>query len=457
MADERGDSVMRYAYAVLIVVASCATFSSLLLAEGEREEVYDDSDNFSKNPFIRTTIDEHAVRQIITHGVVLGVYEPVSLLFKLLLSHAFGGPSIQVALKANVVLHTCNLLLSNTLSKALLAAFDLEDHEPFTERAIVLSTLFIGLHPLRAEVVAWASCQPYLLACLFSMLCLLCSIKHCNSKSMFSWWKVIACLFFLLAALSKAAASSVVAAVILLEFTLACLRAKEAPQFGTCLKQGVLTIIQNIPMLCIGFYAVYCATWAAQEEAVNLRDLQFVESFLRASFMVAYYCWKTIYPTDLTVRLRVPEDTMHVFCARFGLPALIVGAGCLALGVSYVLVLLRRYKSSVKVQRQNGLFHFLLLAYLALLLPTLGLVSRHVWSLAADRYCYISMTCCSTAVGLATVMLSDRGVPKKLLSSAMCMCIAVLLVQTRKFVDIWGSGEWSYRCACTTVPCTTLD
>jgi hypothetical protein len=450
---ERGGgsrSIMSYAYTVLIVVASSVAFSSLLLAaEGEREEVYDDTDNFSKNPFIRT-LDEHTVGQIISRGVVLGVYEPVSLLFKLVLSHVFGGPSIQVALVANVVIHTCNMLLSYALSKSLLAAFDLEDREQFAERAILLSTLLVGLHPLRAEVVAWASCQPYLLACFFSMLCLLCSIKHCNSNSMFSLWKVFACFFFLLAALSKAAASSVVGGVILLEFTLSCLRAKEAPQFVTCLKQGVLAVVQNIPMLCIGFYAVYCATWAAQDETVNLRDLTVAESFLRASFMVAYYCWKTIYPTDLTVRLRVPEDTLHLFCVRFGLPALIVGAGCLALGVSYVMVLLRRWKSSVKFQRQNGLFHFLLLAYLALLLPTLGLVSRHVWSLAADRYCYISMMCCSTAVGLLTVMLSERGCPKKLLTGGMSLCLAVLLVQTRRSVNVWGSGgSYIYRCACT--------
>jgi hypothetical protein len=347
---------------------------------GEREEVYDDRDNFSQNPFIRT-LDEHTIQQIISRGVVLGVYEPVSLLFKLGLSHSFGGPSIRVVLVANVVLHTLNLLLTYTLSNSLMDVFGLNDREPFNKFAVLLSTLIIGLHPLRAEVVAWASCLPYLLACFFSLLCLLCSIQHCKCDSLLTVWKLLASVCFLVAAFSKAAASSVVGAVILLEFTLWNLRAKEAPQFLSCLKQGVLIVGQNIPMLCVGYYAVYCATWAAKDETVNLRNLSMSESLLRATFMLAYYYWKTICPTGLTVRLRVP-DALPLQSTRFGLPALVVGVGCLLLTVSYLLLLLRRWKSSVKFQRQSSLLHFLLLAYLALLLPTLGLVSHHVWSLA---------------------------------------------------------------------------
>jgi hypothetical protein len=79
----------------LIVFACCFTFSALLVAaEGEREEVHDDTDNFSTNPFIRT-LDAHTIHQIISRGAVLGVYEPVSLLVKLGLSRAFGGPFFQ--------------------------------------------------------------------------------------------------------------------------------------------------------------------------------------------------------------------------------------------------------------------------------------------------------------------------------------------------------------------------
>jgi hypothetical protein len=427
----------------LIVFACCFTFSALLVAaEGEREEVYDDTDNFSKNPFIRT-LDAHTIHQIISRGAVLGVYEPVSLLVKLGLSRAFGGPSIQVILVANVVIHTLNLLLTYALSRSLMAAFGLNRLGAFEDGAVLLSTLLIGLHPLRAEVVAWASCMPYLLACFFSQLCLLCSIRHCNSDSVVSIWKVSAGVFYFFAALSKAAASSVVGAVILLEFTLLCLRAKEAPKFLTCLKQGALTVVQNTPMLCIGFYAVYCATWAAKDETVNLRDLSVAESFLRASFMVAYYCLKTVYPTDLTVRLRVPE-TISLFSVRFGLPAFLVGMSCIVLAVSYILLMLRRLKWSVKFQRQNSLLHFLLLAYLALLLPTLGLVSHHVWSLAADRYCYIGMMCCSTVVSLAIVMLSERGWPKKPIICVLSLLVVALVVQTRQYVHIWGSGKLAF-------------
>ena len=233
--------------------------------------------------------------------------------------------------------------------------------------------------------------------------------------SVCSVWKVLACLFFLLAALSKAAASSVVGVVVQLEVTLSCQHAKEAPTLVTCVKKGLTAILQNAPMLCAGFYAVYCATWAAEDETVNLRELSTPESLLRAAYMVGYYCWKSVCPVGLTVRLRVPDEGLLLLSnLRFGAPALAVGIGCIVLGVSYVLLLLRHscWKSSVSAQRQHFLLQFLLLAYLVLLLPTLGVASTHVWSLAADRYCYIGMMCStSTLIVLVAVILAERGWP----------------------------------------------
>ena len=50
-----------------------------------------------------------------------------------------------------------------------------------------LATGLFAVHPLRVEVVAWASCQPYLPCALFSMLAILAYLRAFPTETSRSW------------------------------------------------------------------------------------------------------------------------------------------------------------------------------------------------------------------------------------------------------------------------------
>jgi tetratricopeptide (TPR) repeat protein len=427
-----------------IVLGSAIVFSALLLAKGEH--IYDDIENYTRNPLLRT-LDLQSISHIVSRGIVLRVYEPVSLVFKLLVTHTFDADqAIRVALIANTALHTCNLLLSYLLSKSLLSAFGVNETSLFVQRSLVVSALLVGLHPLRVEVVAWASCLPYLLACLFSLLVLLTTIKDSHSDSVCSGWKLLGIVCYLLAAFSKVAASSVVAASIVLEVTLRCRKqAQNTPMTPALVaKTIVTTALRSVPMLAIGIYAVYCAAAATNTGTASSADriLTVNETIVRAGYMVAYSFIKTIYPANLTPRLLIPDSissTEHVFLAAAAGVVVAAGSTC------YLYLLSSASKASK--DQKYLLLCMLLVVYILLMLPTLGLASQHISMLAADRYCYIPMMSSgSTALTLVMITMKEQGVPEHIVVSTFGVLGVVLAIQTHKLVQVWCTAValWSH-------------
>ena len=104
----------------------------------------------------------------------------------------------------SLCLHILNTLLIRGYAETAVRIFR---PDASTKTTIVLSgrALLFAVHPLRTEVVAWASCQPYLLAMLFSIL----FIQTYPSK--------FSVVLFLLAVLCKAVSISVPIVLVLLD------------------------------------------------------------------------------------------------------------------------------------------------------------------------------------------------------------------------------------------------
>ena len=83
-----------------------------------------------------------------------------------------------------------------------------------------LAVLLVGIHPLRVETLAWASCFPFHIAMLFSLLAALCQLEHYQRRryaSPLGPWRLASAACFAIACLSKPAALGVAPFLLLLD------------------------------------------------------------------------------------------------------------------------------------------------------------------------------------------------------------------------------------------------
>jgi hypothetical protein len=144
---------------------------------------FDDPTNFVDNLRVQSWSWAH-LRWIVTDGVLLGVWEPVSLVFRLACWTSMGG-SAEATHRVSIGLHAATACAAFLVAgrrwapvpvPVPAATGPMAGHPP---RMFVwwlccwLSTLLVlGLHPTRVEVVHWASAQGYLLATLLALGCL---------------------------------------------------------------------------------------------------------------------------------------------------------------------------------------------------------------------------------------------------------------------------------------------
>ncbi|GMI38359.1 hypothetical protein TeGR_g3899, partial [Tetraparma gracilis] len=165
---------------------------------------WDDDGNFVHNTNTHSLSFSNVV-WMFTDANVYFVYEPFSLLFEAL-SHSLVGLDAPSVFLTNALLHSAVFLLAFALASALSSL----SPSPLHSFYIFLSSAIFATHPLRAEVVAWLSCQPYLLASCFSLLSLLLYTPGL-APARSTLRSRLSLLFYALALLSKSAAVPVVA------------------------------------------------------------------------------------------------------------------------------------------------------------------------------------------------------------------------------------------------------
>ena len=99
----------------------------------------------------------------------------------------FNVVSVQKAKKSGAIDESASLMLCNVLAATMLA-----------------------VHPLRTEVVAWASCFPYAVACFFLLGCLGAHLRALSSESFALVYHAISWIMLILAIFTKPATISMV-------------------------------------------------------------------------------------------------------------------------------------------------------------------------------------------------------------------------------------------------------
>lgn len=165
---------------LLVLVALVTALAFLpILSNGWVDR--DDPDNFLDNPSYRG-IGLAQLRWAIS-TFYLGVYQPLAWML-LGAQYEVCGLMPWGYHLSSLVMHCANAVLLVTLAAAFLK---LGGRRPLPEKAldhesqylgVAAAALLFAVHPLRVEVVAWVSCQPYLPCAFFTMLAVLAYLRR---------------------------------------------------------------------------------------------------------------------------------------------------------------------------------------------------------------------------------------------------------------------------------------
>jgi len=310
--------------------------------------------------------------------ILLGVYQPVAWML-LEAQYSMFALDPRGYHLVSILLHVVNSVVLYALMIALIgrARPELLDHHPwkcFTSAA-VMTTVF-AVHPLRTEVVAWISCQPYLPCALFYLLAIAAYLRANpqNGIQDRDWfWRSY--LLFVAALLSKAVAVS-------LPFVLLILDAYPLNRLSGGLREWFSPAhrrvwSEKLPFIGASIAVMVVATWAKRHEpilsAVQPRGLAW-DQLVQAVYGAGFYVVKTLVPVGITAYYPLPP---HVNWLDPSFLIYIVTAIVLTVGV---FVLRRTLPAAMAAW----------ITYLVVLGPNMGLI--HISSqIAADRYGYIPL------------------------------------------------------------------
>ncbi len=273
----------------------------------------------------------------------------------------------------SLILNAVNAILFYVLIQTLISR-TMPEAEPGRRWVIPvmsgLAAALFAVHPLRAEVVAWASCQPYLPCVGFAILSVLAYLRGCGEGQRHLGWLAASIGFYAAALGCKAAAIGL--PLVLLILDVAVLRRLGAGRSTP----GVW--IEKFPYLVLAIAAAY---FAVKAKTIPGRLLDpstggapiAVQRVASAGYGLAYYPWKTVWPAGLSAYHYRPFP-IEPAEPRF-LWSLVAVAAVAALALA--------------LRRRHPAIPAALLSYAALLAPNVGLVSSDLM-LVADRYSYLA-------------------------------------------------------------------
>ena len=308
----------------------------------------------------------------------------------------------------NVLLHALCAVLLFCLLLALLRKCG--GGSPVSDLTVALLTLLWALHPLRVEVVAWASERKELLSVLFMLLTLLAYVKR-------RYFAAIP--LFALALFAKPVA--VTLPVIVFAYDWILRREPFRRCFLRALPFGVLAVVASV------------LTVVSQDEALHgAGDWTLVNRLLAPVEAPVVYLGQTFWPVGLTIDYAVPDwSTWPVFAA-----GLLLVAALVATGVWYLV-----WRFRGKENAWLSLAAFAIVWVYIGLLPMLGVVKvgnqPH-----SDRYTYWIGCGAAAALVLALSRLPRNGrFSDSSLHLPLAIVLLVLSLVTFRLTRTWKDSE----------------
>ncbi|RIK68046.1 MAG: hypothetical protein DCC65_04235 [Planctomycetota bacterium] len=419
----RGDAAVMFLLGVTVLVV----FWPALRGEFVH---WDDYPNYVENPHIRT-LDGASIRWMLT-AHLMGVWQPLTWLITALEYRLFSGENMQ-SFRIGMQIVSIGLHAIATMLWYVVALRLIQLARPEAARACesaprigaAVAAAWFAVHPQRAEVVAWASGQPYLLSAVLCLLCVACYLKAWSQPIRRVMWQALAVLACAGSLLCKAIAVPLVAVLLVLDwYPLRRVGGSAGWRADTI---GRL-ILEKLPYAALTAAAVWLAVWATAENRSYRPDPEVVRALI-TSYCLVFYTVLTIAPIGIAPYYARPQPIDGITSDPWYIAAF---AGVIAM--SLVAAWMRRRRPWLLAAW---------LTYVALILPVAGYV-RHGGQLAADRYSYLGcLPLLALVGGLCAFAVSThdaasaRKRPGRLLGTAVASAAIALSVMTWRQCGVW--------------------
>jgi tetratricopeptide (TPR) repeat protein len=373
---------------------------------------YDDNENVYENPIVRKGLTFPAIGWAFTHAQVSN-WIPLTTLSHMLDCQIFGLNAGGHHL-VNVLWHAANTVLLFLLLRQMTASL---------WRAAFVAALF-GVHPLRAESVAWVSERKDVLSAFFFILSIGAYLRHVRKPSTAGYVAVV--LLFALGLLAKSMVATLPVVLLLLDYW-PLGRLHDWAEFRQRLKE-------KIPLFALAA-AACMATALMPGLVVNAHPVPFPERIGNALVSCVVYLRQMVFPAGLAASYPNAPD---------GQPMR---------KIFWSLVLLAGISAWVVAARKKRPFLLMgWLWYLAMLVPVIGIIQISKDAAHADRYTYLP------GIGLAmagTWAVADWSAGWKerrvILGGLMMAVLGALMVCGRMQTSYWLNSEtlWTRTLACT--------
>lgn len=354
----------------------------------------------------------------------VGVYTPVSWLTVAVDIWLAGDLTSRQLHLTNVVLHSVNAVLFFFILVSLFAiAGRVRGANGLPLIACALGALVFALHPLRVEIVAWASARNNLVGAFFAFLSVLTYLQAYRGERERIGWHILALLLYAVAMLAKAYVLPLPLVLLLLDWY-PLRRLEGAPRIviARVLIEKVVWLGVGL-FLALGFMKVMNAA-LGMPELVAVSDPDLFKDIRPG--IAAYSLWfsvtKTILPLNLVAYVPIPRE-VSLFSPVF-LPAYLFAA----VGTAAAFVLYKR----------APWFTVSWFAMIFLLGPVSGIVPLGT-HLAADRYTYLATLPLAALFALAVAKFErDSPDSQRALAFAVAgVLCAGLAYGTRILIPNW--------------------
>jgi len=421
---------------VIVVLIVCCVIVAFSPVAKNGFVNWDDDINFIDNTRFRGVATSNLAWAWTTYH--LGVYQPVGwTLFGV--EYSLWGMSPTGYHIASVVLHCLNALLVYRIT-LWITRNAVQPRQPDTSPYILLAsataTLWFAVHPMRVEVVAWTSCQPYLPCTFFALLSVLAYLKATEAADLGrSLWLCASFLSFVASALCKAPSVCLPVILVILD---RCVFRSTGPPRKAGARRALRPWIEKLPFFAFGAVVSLIAVRArAHGTVAEAKPYEFSLRVAQSFYGLGFYVVKSVVPLDLSAYYPFPDRLIldaSMFC--------ILSAGIIvAIGAS---INERRFWLGISAA---------ILAYATALLPTLGLI-RTGPTVTADRYSYIPCLILSVACGpLIARFLIDLNKNKIALTGLACS-VLLLMASSREQCKVWRDSPtlWAHASSCVTEP-----
>ncbi len=352
---------------------------------------WDDFQCVSENPHIRSFSGEN-LRWMATTGH-MAQWQPLGW-FLIAAQYAFfaddlaafarGLHGVSLALHAGIAVLAFFLLRRLTLL-ARAATSAVTDSAPGIDAACAIGALFFSLHPMRVEVVAWATAQPYLWAALGCLGCLWFTLNAVETGRARD--RALAIVCFALSLLCKPIG-------VPLPFVLLLLDAYPLRRFERAASGDTRRIwTEKIPYVLLSVIVMIVTPLVKSSlgSSLPLSAHGLGSRLLQAARGFWFYPWKTLVPASFS-----PIYELHPPLGLHDLAYLGALAACAALALFWL------WRG-----RRSAFFTVTLFAYALLIFPLLGFFQSGNQE-TADRYAYLPALAFSFLVSAGVAALFAR-------------------------------------------------